>query len=150
MVRQAAVKHIATVRGFHKMAEKASVMTNQSAVLLIAHGSRHEDANADARYFANELVRRGSHQIVVAAFLELAEPDIDTGAATCVERGARSVILLPCFLSAGVHVHRDLEAAHKRLADRFLDVEFLLAEPMGRHPLLLDVLCDRIRSAEKN
>ncbi len=116
------------------------------AVLLIAHGSRHAGANDDLRHAAEELRRRG-HAVVEASFLELAEPDIAAGAAHCVAQGARRVVLLPYFLSAGVHVRRDLTAARRALAERFPDVEFVLAEALGRHPLLLDVVEQRVREA---
>jgi sirohydrochlorin ferrochelatase len=115
------------------------------ALLLIAHGSRQAEANADLHYVAEELRRRGAYPIVEASFLELAEPGIEEGAGRCVTQGARRVILLPYFLSAGVHVLRDLTQARRRLAERFPDVEFRLAEPLGRHPLLLEVVLDRAR-----
>jgi sirohydrochlorin ferrochelatase len=57
---------------------------------------------------------------------------------------------VPYFLSAGVHVRRDLTAARQSLADRFAQVEFRLAEPLGRHPLLLDVVAERARQAVNN
>ena len=53
------------------------------------------------------------HEVVVASFLELAEPGILDGGRACVAAGARRVVLLPYFLSAGVHVRRDL-TAHAR------------------------------------
>ena len=120
----------------------------RTALLLIAHGSRQEEANADLVHVAEQLRRRG-HDVVEACFLELAEPGIDEGAARCVARGAGSVVLLPYFLSAGVHVRRDLAAARRRLAERFPQVEFRLAEPLGRHPLLIDVVLERVRDAIK-
>ncbi len=118
----------------------------ETALLLVAHGSRHAEANADLFHVAAAMERRGN-AVVEAAFLELAAPGIETGGARCVERGARRVVLLPYFLSAGVHVRRDLAAARDRLAARFPSVEFRLAEPLGRHPLLLDVVADRAREA---
>src|SRR5215831_2041833 len=110
------------------------------ALLLIAHGSRREDANADLHYVAAEMLHRGDYPIVVASFLELAQPTIEDGGAACVDQGADRVILLPYFLSAGVHVRRDLTEARSHLAERFPSVTFLLAEPLGRHSLLLDVV----------
>jgi sirohydrochlorin ferrochelatase len=121
----------------------------QTALLLIAHGSRQPEANADLRHVADELRRLG-FAVVAASFLELAEPDIDEGGSRCVEQGAERVVLTPYFLSAGVHVQRDLTAARERLAARFPGVDFRLAEPLGRHPLLLDVLVDRVRAAESD
>jgi sirohydrochlorin ferrochelatase len=120
----------------------------QTALLLIAHGSRQPEANADLHHVADGLRRRG-HAIVEASFLELAEPGIEEGGGRCVAQGAARVVLVPYFLSAGVHVRRDLSAARARLAERFPAVEFRLAEPLGRHPLLLDVVADRVREAER-
>jgi sirohydrochlorin ferrochelatase len=121
----------------------------RTALLLIAHGSRQEEANADLEQAAGELRRRGGYAVVEAAFLELAEPGIDAGGARCVERGAERVVLLPYFLSAGVHVRRDLAEARRRLAQRYPHVEFRLAEPLGPHPLLLEVVAQRARQAEE-
>jgi sirohydrochlorin ferrochelatase len=120
----------------------------KTALLLIAHGSRQEEANADLLHVAAGLRARG-WSIVEASFLELAEPGIEEGGVRCVERGAERVILTPYFLSAGVHVRRDLAAARTRLAARFPAVDFRLAEPLGRHPLLLDVVAERARDAER-
>jgi sirohydrochlorin ferrochelatase len=119
----------------------------KTALLLIAHGSRQEEANADLHHVADGLRRRG-WPVVEAAFLELAEPGIEEGGRRCVAQGADRVVLTPYFLSAGVHVRRDLSAARARLAERFPAVEFRLAEPLGRHPLLLDVVAERAREAD--
>ena len=117
-----------------------------TALLLIAHGSRQPEANADLDHVVDGLRRRG-HGIVEASFLELAEPDVAEGGRRCVARGAGRVILVPYFLSAGVHVRRDLTAAREALAGEFPAVEFVLAEPLGRHPSLLDVVEQRAREA---
>jgi sirohydrochlorin ferrochelatase len=121
---------------------------DQTALLLIAHGSRQAEANADLSRLAEELRRAGRFAHVEPAYLELAEPDIDAGAANCVEHNVNRVILLPYFLSAGVHVRRDLTAARDRLAARFPAVNFLLAEPLGPHPLLAEVVLQRASEAE--
>lgn len=118
-----------------------------TALLLVAHGSRYPEANADLDHVADGMRQRG-YPIVVAAFLELAEPSIVQGAQECVERGAGQVVLLPYFLSAGVHVQRDLTQARDLLARRFPEVTFQLAEPLGQHPLILEVVADRARQAQ--
>src|SRR5258708_23288282 len=112
-----------------------------TALLLIAHGRRQPEANADLHHLAEALRQRG-YANVVASFLELAEPDIDAGGARCVEGGATTVVLVPYFLSAGIHVRRDLAAARARLEARFAQVAFHLAEPLGRHPLLAEGVVD--------
>jgi sirohydrochlorin ferrochelatase len=121
----------------------------KTALVLIAHGSRQTEANADLFHVVVEMRRRRSDTIVEAAFLELADPSAETSAARCVRRGAERVILLPYFLSAGIHVQRDLTALCRRLSSAHPGVEFLLAKPLGRHPLLLEAVADRAREAEK-
>ncbi len=120
----------------------------RSALLLIAHGSRQDEANADLHEVVTALRGPGTFEVVEASFLELAEPDIDAGAARCVEQGAERVVLLPYFLSAGVHVRRDLAAARDRLAGRYPQVCFRLADPLGPHPLLVEIVAQRAREAE--
>jgi sirohydrochlorin ferrochelatase len=119
-----------------------------TGLLLIAHGSRQEEANADLRALVGQLRRGGRYAPVEAAYLELAEPTIAAAAADCVARGVRRLILLPYFLSAGVHVRRDLTEARRQLAERYPQVEFRLAEPLGPHPLLADIVAQRAREAE--
>jgi sirohydrochlorin ferrochelatase len=121
----------------------------KTALLLIAHGSRRAEANADLQHVAREMRATGEFAVVESAYLELAPPDIETGAARCLAQGAERVVLLPYFLSAGVHVQQDLEAMRTRLAERFPDVEFFLAEPLGRHPRLVDIVKDRAAEASK-
>jgi sirohydrochlorin ferrochelatase len=121
--------------------------TNQTALLLIAHGSREAAANADLHHVVEHLASWNQFPIVQASFLEIAQPDIQTGAAACIAGGARQVILVPYFLSPGRHVRRDLTRLRQTLAGRFPDVDFRLAEPLGGHPLLVQILLDRVREA---
>lgn len=117
----------------------------------MAHGSRNAEANADLFHVAEQIQARDEHPIVQASFLELADPDIEQGGKMCVEKGAEHVLMLPYFLSAGVHVRSDLTEIRGRLATQFPGVSFVLGEPLGRHPLLIDVLMERGREAmERN
>lgn len=118
-----------------------------TALLLIAHGSRRPEANADLDHLAGVLRARGEWRHVQPAYLELCEPGIVAGGDGCVAAGATRVVLVPYFLSAGVHVAEDLTAARDELAKRHPAVQFVLAEPLGRHPLLADVVAERARKA---
>jgi sirohydrochlorin ferrochelatase len=121
----------------------------RTALLLIAHGSRKEEANADLHDMVEQLRCRNLYACIEASFLEFVEPSIDRGGERCVAFGAERVILLPYFLSAGVHVKRDLVEACRRLTMRYPDVEFHLANPLGRHPLLVQTVLERAREADR-
>jgi sirohydrochlorin ferrochelatase len=115
---------------------------------LIAHGSRHQSANDDLRELAKRLAAAGTYPIVEPCFLELAEPDIAAGAGCCVARGARCVLMIPYFLSAGVHLLRDLTTARDELSRSYPQVEFRLGPPLGPHPLLDQLVAVRARELE--
>lgn len=124
------------------------VERDRVAVLLIAHGSRHAPANDDLHQLAARFAEKARYPIVEACFLELAEPDIAKGGDRCVERGAERILMIPYFLSAGVHMLRDLTAERDGLILRHPGVEFRLGTTLGPHPLLEEIVADRVREVE--
>lgn len=90
------------------------------------------------------------YPIVEIAYLELAEPAIPIAAETCITLGATRVKLLPYFLSAGAHVVDDLEKHRRELGLRFPEVEFQLCPPLGLHPLMVEIVMDRLESDLSN
>ncbi len=123
--------------------------SERTAVLLIAHGSREPAANNDLNELADRLAAESEHPIVVACFLELAEPDIASGGERCVAEGATRVLMVPYFLSAGVHLRRDLTAAREELERRHPGIEFRLGAPLGPHLLLDALVAARIRELDE-
>jgi sirohydrochlorin ferrochelatase len=119
-------------------------------LLLIAHGSRRAEANAELQEVANALVQRGGYAFVQISFLELTGPSIEEGGRLCVQAGAEEVVMLPYFLSPGVHVREDLVESRGNLSQEFPQVRFLLAEPLGGHPLLLEILEQRAQTVLAN
>lgn len=116
-----------------------------TAALLIAHGSRRAEANADLERLAEAVRARGEYPIVEIAYLEIADPDIPTGGRACVERGARRVLMLPYFLSAGAHVVDDLDRHCRELNAEFPEVTFHVCPPLGLHPKIVDVVVERLK-----
>jgi sirohydrochlorin ferrochelatase len=125
------------------------MIKDKTALLLIAHGSRQDEANADLSAIVVEMRNKGDYAVVEGAYLELSTPTIEEASARCVAQGAERVVLLPYFLSAGVHVRQHLTAIRQKLADDNPGggVEFHLAEPLGPHPLLLEIVAERARQA---
>jgi sirohydrochlorin ferrochelatase len=119
----------------------------RTALLLIAHGSRRAEANADLDHLA-ALLRHNNHwHHVQPSYLELCPPTILDGGKLCIAAGAECVVMVPYFLAAGIHVVEDLTAAHDELTTQYPDVQFVLAEPLGRHPLLAQIVDERVREA---
>ncbi len=123
--------------------------SRRTAVLLIAHGSRRAEANDDLVELAKLISERGIYEFVQVSYLELAAPTILDGGRACVEQAATRILMLPYFLSAGVHVAQDLEAARMQLSVEFPCVEVLLCPHLGLHPLMADIVQDRLREGSE-
>ena len=77
------------------------------AVLLIAHGSRLDQANREAIEMASRIESQAGCR-VHACFLEIATPTIEVAFEKAVEEGATEIVAVPFLLSAGAHVTRDI------------------------------------------
>jgi sirohydrochlorin ferrochelatase len=102
-------------------------------------------ANHDLILLAAQLRQRFVGHVVETAYLELTEPSIPQAASTCVASGASRVLMLPYFLSAGTHVSGDLQRFQEEFTRQWPSVRFVLCPPLGLHPLMLDIVCDRLR-----
>jgi len=113
-------------------------------VILVDHGSRREESNR----LLVEVVRHFSESsglpLVEPAHMELAEPSIATAFARCVERGAKTVVVFPYFLLPGRHWYEDIPRLTADAAKSHPGVEFLVTAPFGHHPLMFDVIGQRI------
>jgi len=80
------------------------------ALLLVAHGSRREESNEEVRRLGQALANYAGQRFgkVSCSFLEHGAPTLPEGIAACVAAGARDVVVLPYFLSAGKHVIEDI------------------------------------------
>lgn len=114
------------------------------ALLLIAHGSRREAANDEVREMARrvESIERKRFVCVIPAFLELAEPDIQTGVDLCAQAGAVEITVLPFFLSAGRHVAEDIPRALAQASKRYPHISIYLAQHIGQHQDMPKLLFD--------
>ena len=117
------------------------------AVLLVDHGSRRAEANELVETLARALLGRVD-RIVKTAHLEGSAPDIAQGIDACVAEGATEITVLPCFLAPGRHTIEDVPAQATAAAARHRGLVVRVAEPVGTHPLMVDILRERLREAE--
>ena len=82
-----------------------------------------------------------------AAFLELGRPSLEEAADLLVERGIDRLVILPYFLTPGMHLERDLPVLVKNITNRYSDLQVIVTPSLDGHPGLVEVLADRLRSA---
>lgn len=115
-----------------------------TAILLLAHGSRIPEANDAAREIATMVQAITEYEIVEVAYREQHAPNIQAGIDTCVGRGAERIVLIPYFLSMGAHVLEDLPAELTEARKRHPRVGMSLGSHLGVHRKLAEIVVDRI------
>lgn len=115
-----------------------------TAVVVVDHGSRRSSSNIMLEELVQRFADQSPFDIVEPAHMELAEPSIRTAFRRCVERGARRVVVLPYFLLPGRHWHEDIPRLTRQAAAEHPGVDYLVASPIGLHPLMLGVMQARL------
>jgi sirohydrochlorin ferrochelatase len=116
-------------------------------IVVFAHGSRIESANQAVRAVAAELARAGGFQHVEPAFLELGQPDLEGAVGHLAALGIQKILVVPYFLTLGIHLERDLPALLDRISQKYQGLEIHSAPSLDGHPGLVQVLLDRVRDA---
>jgi sirohydrochlorin ferrochelatase len=117
-----------------------------TGLIVFAHGSRVETANEAVRDVAARMAAsRGD--AVEAAFLELGQPDLSGAVARLVARGASHIVVIPYFLTLGMHMQRDLPRLAQDAARQNGGIEIQVTSPLDGHPALLEALLDRANEA---
>jgi len=114
------------------------------SILLIDHGSVKAEANHMLVCVASLLQHMlGDAALVRYAHMELAEPSIAAGFASCVEAGATDVVAFPYMLSPGKHSTRDIPRLVAEVANAFPNVSFRVTEAFGVSAQLCEVIASR-------
>ena len=116
-------------------------------ILLVDHGSRRPEANAQLEALAERLRRRAPDAVVAIAHMELAEPTIAQGLDACVAAGAREIVVHPYFLGPGSHTTHDIPRLVAEAAARHPGVSVRVSEPLGLHDKIVDVVLERVKEA---
>jgi sirohydrochlorin ferrochelatase len=118
-----------------------------TGIILFAHGSAVEEANRGVHELARKVAATGRYQYVRAAFLELGEPDLPSAIREAVHAELRRVVVIPYFLTLGVHLRRDLPRLIADAKQAFPDFEIEVGAPLEGHPLMPSLILDRVREA---
>ena len=116
----------------------------KNALLVMVHGSPRPESNRDMFAVVDEVRARGVFDLVNVGFMECNEPNIPDAINSLVDEGATSVVAVPYFLHTGNHVADDLPTLLEEAQQKFPDVSFSMGDYIGRDPLVMDVLAQRV------
>jgi sirohydrochlorin cobaltochelatase len=116
-------------------------------VLLVGHGTRNDAGRAEFQSTAAEVAAKMPHVAVEPCFLELAEPDIETGVKRLADRQVEGICSVPLMLFAAGHVKRDVPTAVEEAVQKHTTVPCVQAEHLGCHETLLELSAQRYHDA---
>jgi sirohydrochlorin ferrochelatase len=120
-------------------------MSANDALVLVGHGSRAPEANAALADLARMLARDAGVR-AFPGYLEMTEPTIPGALRAAASTGAHRIVVVPYFLSPGVHVRRDLTAIVVA-ARAELGVTIEISDFLGAHPEVPRLLAELARNA---
>jgi sirohydrochlorin ferrochelatase len=121
------------------------------SLLVIAHGSRREASNDEIRELTERITEKAgaNFDLIVPAFLELAEPSIPEGIKICAEKGATEILVMPYFLSAGRHVAEDIPGEVDSVRDHYPGVNIRILPYLGSLEVIPDIMIEQAISNAK-
>lgn len=128
----------------HTLGLAAYAARVRTAILLVDHGSRRPEANAQLDTLAGLVRQRAAGASVHVAHMELASPTIAEGFEACVASGADEIIVVPCFLAPGRHASEDIPRLVADAAAAHPDASWRVTDVLGAHPLLAELVLVRV------
>jgi sirohydrochlorin ferrochelatase len=110
-------------------------------LLLVAHGSRREVSNDEIRILAKRL-QAMNHPFaeIGCAFLEIGQPSIQEALHRLIADGAKEIVVLPYFLSAGRHVATDIPEQIKQVKNQYPNVQIGIATYLGASEMIAELV----------
>lgn len=118
---------------------------HETGIIIVDHGSRRAESNAMLLEVVKLFAEQSKYRIIEPAHMELAPPSIADAYASCVQRGATCIVVHPYFLLPGRHWNQDIPQLTAEAAEKFPQTRYLVTAPLGLHPLLSQVITDRIQ-----
>jgi sirohydrochlorin ferrochelatase len=113
----------------------------KTGIVVFGHGSSVASANDAVRVVAADAARHGGWEIYETAFLE-ASPLLKDAVASLASQGVGSIVVLPYFLTLGIHLKRDLPNLVEGLEKEY-GVSIRVAPPLDGHEALSRILVER-------
>lgn len=116
-------------------------------IILVDHGSKFEEANAQLLHVATLFREKTGASIVEAAHMELAAPTLQDAFDACVTHGAKEIVIHPYFLAPGRHSSEDIPRLAAEASAAHPGVPYHVTAPLGLDEGIVEVAARRIRDA---
>jgi sirohydrochlorin cobaltochelatase len=142
--------HAEVVAAYHQLlTETTPSLTDDTALLVVAGGSRDAESNAEVYHMARLLYERVAFVSLDVAFYRTTTPDIAAGVKRCVQSGARRIIVVPYLLYEKT-LYEAIYAEVQQIQTQYSDVEILTAPHLNVQTGILEAISQRYDAALKS
>jgi sirohydrochlorin cobaltochelatase len=120
----------------------------EPAICLAGHGSRDAEGTQEFLRLVDLFRSHDPGRIVECGFLEFARPVIAEGIDRCVQRGARTVAVLPGMLMAAGHAKNDIPSEIHEARRRYPHIHFHYGRHLHLHAKIIELCRIRLEEAE--
>ena len=124
-------------------------MQSKEALLFVGHGSRDPEGTAEFVRLVDEVRHKEAGHIVEHGFLEFARPILADAFARCVERGAKTITVLPGMLMAAGHAKNDIPSEIHEARRRYPHIVFHYGRHLHLHAKIIELCRLRLEEAER-
>lgn len=124
----------------------APIDRQDTLLLVVGRGSSDPDANADVQKLARLLWEGMGFGWAAACYIGVTTPLLAEALARCHRLGFKRIIVFPFFLFTGI-LEKRIRRQTLAFAAAHPETDFLCADYLNAHPLLLDVFVERSEEA---
>lgn len=118
----------------------------QSAIILLAHGSRDALWRAPLEAVATHIAAQHPGRPTLCAYLELCTPSLTDAAHQLIAQGAARITVVPLFLGTGKHAREDVPGLIDQLRESHPGIPFHVQPAIGEDPrmtaLMAHIACE--------
>jgi precorrin-8X/cobalt-precorrin-8 methylmutase len=130
--------------------KKMDALLGDYAICLVGHGTRDKNGVDEFLALSSKLKDREPDRIVECGFLDLEKPNFEEAIAKCVQNGVSNLVVIPGLLISANHARKDIPDKIIKMTRKYPALNIKYGRPLGIHPKILKVCCERIETAVSN
>lgn len=128
------------------MTDEYNKGNKMKALIIVAHGSRKSESNAEVIDLALRLSQKAgsSFNRVEYAFLQFAEPLLESKIQELAAKGAEQIIIFPLFIAAGSHVIKDIPDIVEKAKKGYGRIDIKISTHLGRIKAIDEIILEEV------
>ena len=119
----------------------------KKALLIIDRGSREAEVREELETISSIVKTKGGYHYTDYCFLEVLPPFIEEGIKKCQDNGADIITVIPYFLYPGLKLKDSIKQS--AIICKIQKLNLIIAKPLSYHPVMAELVIDRINSLKK-